>query len=91
MADVVKYWQFCVNELNDAIDDKAIASHMVGVVANENDTEWGEGENAHPAYGIIFELAASLELPSDMTGMRNERWDCIRALVSVLEKHYLAK
>lgn len=88
MSEVVAYWQTCLNDLDRGEDDMAIASHIVGVVSNKNDIEWSEGAQAHPAYGIIFEQAASLELPGNFTGMRKERWDCIRALLAVLTERY---
>ncbi len=89
MHDVAIYWQQCLDELDRDEEETLVASHMVGVVSNKNDEQWG-GPEGHPAYSIIFELAASLELPPDFTGQRHERWECIRALVPVLEERYLA-
>ena len=91
MEDVTGYWLHCLHELDEGADDKEVASHMVGVVSNPHNEEWGSGfgPHSHPAYPIVFELAASLELPPDMTGERPERWACIKALVGVLRESYV--
>jgi hypothetical protein len=89
MRNVTNYWRLCLAELDNGEDDGQVASHMVGVAASKYQQDWGNGRTAHPAYQIVFELAASLELPVNITDWRHERWECIRALVSVLEHEYL--
>lgn len=87
MRDVTLYWRQCLAELDTAADDREVASHMVGVVGNAHEQDWASNAATHPAYPLIFELAASLELPEAMTGQRSERWRCIEALMSVLERN----
>lgn len=87
LSEVARYWRQCLSQRStNSVDDTVIASHMVGVVSNANDERWSEGSSSHPAYSLIFELASSLELPANMTGQRDERWQCIEALLGVLER-----
>lgn len=97
MLDVTKYWRQCLDLLTDDHDDNPdVAGYMVGVVSNGHGDEWGRPggmPDAHPAYALIFELAADLEILEDTTkptvaAWRAEQWQCIRALVAVLEKQY---
>ncbi|SRR6266542_139323 len=84
LKQVVKYWEQCLELLDSGADEQATASRMVGVVSNKQAVGWSDGVDAHPAYQLIFELAASLELPEEMTNRRSERWQCIRSLLPVL-------
>lgn len=84
LRDVGRYWRRCLDARDD-VDEKLAASHIVGVVANIKDEQWSAGENAHPAYGIIFELAASLETPNGTPEFRQKQWACIEALLPLLE------
>ncbi len=85
LSEVASYWKECLSLLSSRTPDSEIASMIVSVVNNPNDSEWSDGVNSHPAYSLIFEIAASLELPPEMTDKRVERWSCIKALVRVLE------
>lgn len=97
ISDVTKYWRQCLTMLTDEHDDNPeVAGYMVGVVSNDRDEAWrsGAANDAHPAYALIFELAADLEVPEDITNprvaaWRSEQWQCVRALVSVLASKYL--
>lgn len=82
LEEVTSYWRHCLSELENGVDETLVASHMVGVVSSEKDEEWSK---SHPAYSIVFELAASLEVPSGSAATRVEQWDCIRVLLPVLE------
>lgn len=88
MSGVTSYWRQCLNELDEGKDEMSVASHMVGVVSNDNNERWSSGPDSHPAYPIVFDLAASLELPENFTGQREERWACVRALIGVLEERF---
>lgn len=82
LAEVARYWKQCLERKD--LDDQVVASHMVGVVSNKRDELWSQ----NPAYSLIFEMAASLETPlAGNPRQRQMRWDCIRALIPVLEKH----
>ena len=88
MQQIVQYWRRCIDELEAGLADTLVASHIVGVVANPNDDSWAE---AHPAYELIFEVAASLEMPGGTSVRRSRAWACIRALLAVLEQEYNGK
>lgn len=60
-------------------DERGVASQMVGC-ATDPDKDLDED----PAFQLIFELAARLELPADMTNRRDDCWKCIEALMPVL-------
>lgn len=93
IEDVTRYWVQCLRELDAGVDDKLVAGHIVGVVSNPHDEEWGNGfsPRSHPAYPIIFELATALELPPEMTGERLDLWACIKALVGVMRDQYIER
>ena len=86
LKEAIEYWQQCLDLLDKDVDECVAASRMVGIVSSEYAIVWSEGVDAHPAYQLIFELAASLELPEKFTGQRAERWQCIRALLPVLKR-----
>lgn len=85
MSEVVEYWDDCLRLLKNGINDQDVAALMVNVTSNERDEVWG-GSASHPAYGLIFELVGSLELPPPFTGQTDERWSCVRALLEVLRE-----
>lgn len=97
MTEVIRYWRQCLDLLTDEHDDNPyVAGYMVGVVNNKHFDDWNSGAtaDAHAAYPFIFELAADLEIDEDTTKpyvatWRAEQWQCIKALVAVLEKKYL--
>jgi len=84
IAEVAVYWQECLKQLDDGAPERQVASQMVKVVSNSKDSNWSSGHESHPAYPFIFELAASLELPDELTTERQERWNCIRALLQAM-------
>lgn len=87
ISDVVLYWRACVRLLDDGLSDQEVASHMINIASSIYDDQYGSGNGAHPAYQLIFELAASLELPPEMTGRRSERLQCILSLLDVLDSY----
>lgn len=84
LREVVEYWRQCLELLDAGEDEQSVASRMVGVIASQQELKWSDGGDVHPAYQLIFELVASLELPAKITSQRNERWQCIRVLLPVL-------
>ena len=86
LEEVVRYWEECLALLDEGKPETSVASQMVGVITSPREVQWSQEPGAHPPYQLIFELAASLELPEHMTGHRHERWQCIRALLPVLRK-----
>lgn len=84
ITEVVAYWQDCLCLLDKGSPDQEVAAMMVNVVNNDYDETWNSGPNAHPAYSLVFEMVANLELPESMTTQRAELWHCVRALVDVL-------
>ncbi len=88
IAEVTEYWKKCLELLEAGRPDTDVASLMVNVVSNDKDDDWSTSTESHPAYSLIFELAASLELPPEMTGNRAERWHCIRVLLNVMEDEH---
>lgn len=86
IAEVIEYWGQCLELLVQGRSEHEVARRMVGVVSNPREAAWSSDPLLHPAYPLIFELAASLELPDGMTSRRSERWDCIQALLRILEE-----
>jgi hypothetical protein len=84
IPEVVAYWRECLGLLDKGYPDQQVAALMVNIVNNDQDEIWNSDPNSHPAYSLIFEMVASLELPESMTTQRSERWHCVRALVDVL-------
>lgn len=82
LTDVVQYWYECLGGVSN--NDMQAASRMVGVVSNERDEEWSK----NPVYGLIFEIVAALETPfAGDTEQRKMQWDCVRALLPVMEQY----
>lgn len=79
LHSTVQYWK----ELrrSDSLDGREVAARIVNSVNSPEDSTWSI---EHPAYDLIIAIAASLELPEEMTPNRAERWECIDALLSVL-------
>jgi len=84
LAQVSKYWQQCLADKENGEDERETAAHIVGVMSNNKDEEWSSGSQSHPAYNIIFELAASLELPEGTPEYRQAQWSCVNALLPLI-------
>ena len=82
VSDVADYWTDCLALRAAGSSEYDVAAMMVGIVSNSREQAWSS--DPHPAYDMIFELAASLELPDKMTSHRRERWHCIIVLLKVL-------
>lgn len=87
LRNVLEAWSDCLHarrKLGNATypNDMSIASRMVGLA---NTDRLNDLIASHPAAELIFELAASLELPDRFTSKREERWACIEALLNVLQ------
>jgi hypothetical protein len=60
---------------------------MVGEALRLEDSILQKEANVYAAYDAIFELAASLEIAMESEEYQRMQWDCIEALIPVLEKH----
>lgn len=69
-----------------------VAGWMGGVVHPDVYDKFSNGNNdGHPAFEIIAELVLDLETPNDQGQWWQEKWDCIRTLLALLDKEYASE
>lgn len=88
LHEVAEYWAQCLRRRPEARSDKVAAGWIVGVVSNDKELEWSEGENADPDYAIVFELAADMEWQEFPAEWQKRNWEAIERHVRRLQKRY---
>lgn len=84
LREIVGVWRDLVAQrrANSTCNDQEIASFMVGASVS---IDVNKVATTHPSFGMIFDIAAEMELPENFTNGRRERWECIEVLLSLLE------